>query len=76
MSEDRAGEPVSPAPETEDPRDQALAEAGRRRRRALVFGDLLPDGTRDERGEVWSEPDATGDPAEDWLRREVPPHHG
>lgn len=53
-----------------------LTEAERRRRRAQVFGDVLPDGTRDERGDGWSERDAGGDSSEEWLRRQVPPHHG
>lgn len=45
----------------------------RRRRLAAVFGDVLPDTTRDER-----DPDPTsGEDAEDrWLRSQVPPHHG
>jgi hypothetical protein len=45
--------------------------AERRRRLAEVFGDVLPDQTRDDSGE-------DGDPAasEDWLKRQVPPHHG
>jgi hypothetical protein len=48
-------------------------ESERRRRRAEVFGDVLPDTTGDER----SEPDdAGGDATEEWLRRQVPPHHG
>jgi hypothetical protein len=47
-------------------------EAARRRRRAEVFGDVLPETTEDER-----EPDAERERAEDeWLRRNVPPHHG
>jgi hypothetical protein len=51
------------------------AEVERRRRRALVFGDVLPDATTDERGDGWSErePREGGD---EWLRRQVPPHHG
>ncbi len=54
---------------------EAEAEAERRRRRALVFGDVLPDATTDERGDGWSErePREGGD---EWLRRQVPPHHG
>lgn len=48
----------------------------RRRRLAEVFGDVLPETTRDERGP--SAPGAgeseTGTDA--WLRAQVPPHHG
>ncbi len=53
-----------------------LTEAERRRRRAQVFGDVLPDGTSDERGDGWSEPDAGREGSDEWLRRQVPPHHG
>ena len=48
----------------------------RRRRRAEIFGDVLPKGTVDERGDGWSERDPAGTGSEDWLRRQVPPHHG
>ncbi|MBD8870700.1 hypothetical protein [Nocardioides donggukensis] len=43
----------------------------RRRRLAAVFGDVLPDTTADERA-----PEEERDGAEEWLRRQVPPHHG
>jgi hypothetical protein len=52
-------------------------EAERRaaeRRRASVFGDVLPETTRDDRAEGEQEP--SGDRSEEWLRRQVPPHHG
>ncbi len=45
----------------------------RRRRRARVFGDVLPDRTEDERPDAWGERDTS---SEEWLRRQVPPHHG
>jgi hypothetical protein len=50
----------------------------RRRRLAEIFGEVLPDQTSDDAGE-------TGDAAdrrtaekvqEDWLKSQVPPHHG
>ena len=73
---------MSPEPDRQDPpaRDEEARRAGateaeRRRRRARVFGDVLPEGTSDERGDGWSE----GEPREgsdEWLRRQVPPHHG
>ncbi|NUR09934.1 MAG: hypothetical protein HOQ22_14955 [Nocardioidaceae bacterium] len=60
-----------------DERDRAdrarPSEEERRRRRAKVFGDVLPDETRDERGDAWGERRDRGD---DWLRGQVPPHHG
>ena len=45
--------------------------AARRRRLAEVFGDVLPEQTRDDE-------DGGGDTAasEEWLKRQVPPHHG
>jgi hypothetical protein len=64
----------------EQPRE--LTDAERRRRRARVFGDVLPDRTRDERGDDGAPArgargaDGTGDASEEWLRRQVPPHHG
>lgn len=46
-------------------------EAERRRRLDAVFGDVLPDTTSDERGDA---PEDRG--TDDWLRAQVPPHHG
>ena len=45
--------------------------AERRRRLAEVFGDVLPEQTRDDTSE--QSDDAA---SEDWLKRQVPPHHG
>ena len=55
--------------------DKASSDWERRKRRTEVFGDVLPETTRDER----DEPD--GAPTEEksadrWLREQVPPHHG
>jgi hypothetical protein len=58
-------------PQDEQARDP---EQGRRRR-AEVFGDVLPEGTRDERDDGWSEREPR-EATEEWLRRQVPPHHG
>lgn len=44
----------------------------RRRRRAEVFGDVLPDTTSDEREDA---PKRESD-NDRWLREQVPPHHG
>lgn len=53
--------------------EETLAE--RRRRLDRIFGDVLPEQTTDDTddpqrgaGEVSA--------AEEWLRRQVPPHHG
>jgi hypothetical protein len=58
---------------SDDPKPPtALTEADRLRRRADVFGEVLPERTSDETG------DETADAVETevWLRRQVPPHHG
>jgi hypothetical protein len=51
------------------------SEAERRRRRARIFGDVLPETTRDDRADA-GERESGGEPGDDWLRRQVPPHHG
>ena len=55
-------------------RQQSQEAADRRRRRALVFGEVLPEATADDRDEGWGE--AGRGETDDWLRRQVPPHHG
>ena len=46
-------------------------ESQRKRRLAEVFGDVLPDTTADERDDA----DSTRG-SEEWLKSQVPPHHG
>ena len=53
--------------------ERRTTEAERHRRRARVFGQVLPEGTRDERAEGWGDRDQSSD---EWLRGQVPPHHG
>jgi hypothetical protein len=68
---------MSPTPDPEEqstPATPELSEAERRRRRALVFGDVLPDSTRDERGDEGEREPREG--SDEWFRRQVPPHHG
>ncbi|HSV41051.1 MAG TPA: hypothetical protein VLI04_19980 [Nocardioidaceae bacterium] len=50
--------------------DEKESEAERKRRlRAKVFGEVLPDTTTDESRDE--------EPSNDeWLKRQVPPHHG
>lgn len=59
---------------SDEPRQQQAPppETGweRKRRLAAVFGDVVPETTGDERD---PEPTGVGD---DWLRSQVPPHHG
>lgn len=53
-------------------RDQAERDAVRRRRRAAVFGEALPEVTSDE-----LDPEPGRDDTNDArLRGDVPPHHG
>ncbi len=44
----------------------------RRRRLAEVFGEVLPEQTSDDA----AEPEAGHDGNDEWLKRQVPPHHG
>lgn len=49
----------------------------RRKRLAAVFGDVLPETTKDEQDPDESARRTSGeDPGEAWLRAQVPPHHG
>jgi len=56
----------------------ARERAEKRRRMAEIFGDVLPEQTADDRagsGEVADR--RTEEKAqEDWLKSQVPPHHG
>jgi hypothetical protein len=53
--------------------DKKESDWQRKRRLAEVFGDVLPDVTRDEQ----DEPSGDGESATDrWLKSQVPPHHG
>lgn len=67
-SRSRSGEAAS--------RSDAAREAERRRRHASVFGDVLPDGARDEEPGAWGDRDSSGGRSDEWYRDEVPPHHG
>jgi hypothetical protein len=51
-------------------------EVERRRRRAEVFGDVLPESTRDDRDPDGSQERSSDVAADEWLRNNVPPHHG
>lgn len=48
----------------------------RRKRLAEVFGDALPETTRDERDDAAPERPGTESQSDRWLRDQVPPHHG
>jgi hypothetical protein len=65
---------MSDAPdEPTEPEERAEAARRRARRRAEVFGEVLPESTRDDRDPPAP---AEGDSSEEWLKRQVPPHHG
>lgn len=53
-------------------------KAERRRRLAAVFGDSLPDQTSDDAPDPAEAGGAASSEAakEEWLKRQVPPHHG
>lgn len=59
--------PEAPVPEAPVPE----GAAARRARLDRVFGDVLPEIQRDERGSAQDER-----ASEEELRRNVPPHHG
>lgn len=61
------------AADTDEAETRARKEAERRKRRARVFGEVLPEGTGDEKGTGWGDRDRS---SEEWLRGQVPPHHG
>jgi len=57
----------------EPPRSRDDEAEAARRRRAAVFGEVLPEGTKDDRDP--GEGDGR-DSNDEWLRSNVPPHHG
>ncbi|NYI99777.1 hypothetical protein HNR19_000476 [Nocardioides thalensis] len=62
----------SPGPE-KDPEKES--DWQRRKRLAEIFGDVLPETTRDERDA--DKGDRGDESASDrWLKSQVPPHHG
>jgi hypothetical protein len=62
------------------PGESQEADWERRKRLAEVFGDVLPESTRDDRDS--DEPTGPGGGrsgegvGDRWLRDQVPPHHG
>jgi hypothetical protein len=59
---------------------KATGDSGweRRKRLAEVFGDVLPETTRDERDDESAREaaDRKESATDAWLRAQVPPHHG
>ena len=52
--------------------------AERRRRLAEIFGDVLPEQTADDTAEASDRADRRTEEKmqEDWLKSQIPPHHG
>jgi hypothetical protein len=50
--------------------------AARWRRVADMFGDVLPERTAVESGDDRADRRTEEKAQEDWLKRQVPPHHG
>jgi len=60
----------------EEAAEKTADEAVRKRRLAEIFGDVLPETTSDERDSDDSAAGAGESASDEWLRRQVPPHHG
>lgn len=58
-------EPLSP--------QERRRRSERRRRLERIFGDVLPDQTKDD---TEASEDSARERQDEWLRRQVPPHHG
>lgn len=72
---------MSSAPDENDPTPRPRRAGGAARpaaeaaKLARIFGDTLPQTTGDERGHDGEFP-APGTSSDEWLRSQVPPHHG
>ena len=70
MAEDDHGSPGAAQSDAE-------TDWQRKRRLARVFGDELPEATRDDEDEPSATEGPGGESAGDrWLKSQVPPHHG
>lgn len=67
----------SPAPR-QTPDLTPAQRAERRRRLAEIFGEVLPEQTSDDVGAASDRAERRTEEKvqEDWLRSQVPPHHG
>ncbi|MFC5731025.1 MULTISPECIES: hypothetical protein [Nocardioides] len=65
---DRREQPEANPPQEREP------EWKRQQRLAEIFGDVLPSVTSDERDDA--PPTKDDSAADQWLKAQVPPHHG
>lgn len=61
----------SSEPSEEDRQRRLREDLARKRRLAEVFGDALPEQTRDD-----VDPGEPTESRDEWFKRQVPPHHG
>jgi hypothetical protein len=74
---DESTEPQKPEQSAAEESSSPTPEQDWRRRKRLdaVFGDVLPETTSDER-ETGDRPTDNEPSGDQWLRAQVPPHHG
>ncbi|MCX4097084.1 hypothetical protein [Nocardia sp. alder85J] len=60
--------------EEQTPRHEPGRRGQEAARLARIFGETLPQTSSDERGHDGERPATTAN--DDWLRSQVPPHHG
>ncbi|NKY84938.1 hypothetical protein [Nocardia veterana] len=72
MSERPAGERRSDDPQADRPAKGRTRSAAEAARLARIFGETLPRASSDERAPDGELPRSS----DDWLRSQVPPHHG
>jgi hypothetical protein len=59
--------------EQSSPAEKPESDWEKQRRLARIFGDVLPETTRDDRDEAGTRGPQSSD---EWLKAQVPPHHG
>ncbi|WP_188828714.1 hypothetical protein [Nocardia camponoti] len=62
---------MSESEDSVEPYAAAARRAAEAARLARIFGDVLPETTSDERGRESGIADN-----DEWLRSQIPPHHG
>ena len=72
MSDPGDAESTHAEPTHTEPVEAPEPDWQRKARLARIFGDVLPETTRDERDDRDERPQSS----DDWLKAQVPPHHG